>query len=254
MQGRFGNKGNFEVVTPRRDGGIAHLWRDNDADGRPWELSKKTFGTDVYEAVALVHGDLEDHHLEVLGRSGTALAHFWRDNASPSQWHTAPMLDASFRRIEHRATGVPGFIQSRRRGSRGNFEVITPIEGGGVLHLWRDNDDPTFVWSARPLDDEAELEAATVFESGLLPDGSRDLLFFGFGPRETVHMREPQPLPGPRAARRQAGAATGRRSRSSAPPPGAAAAVTAPPWASAAWRTIASPSPDPGVRRAEAAR
>ena len=47
---------------------------------------------------------------------------------------------------------------------------------------------------------------------------------------------------------------TGSRSVSSAPPPGAADAVTVPPCASAAWRTIARPSPEPGVRRAAAAR
>jgi hypothetical protein len=35
IQGSFGNQGNFEVLVPlgRR---VAHLWRDNDAPGRPW--------------------------------------------------------------------------------------------------------------------------------------------------------------------------------------------------------------------------
>src|SRR5215207_108017 len=42
--------------------------------------------------------------------------------------------------------------------------------------------------------------------------------------------------------------------RSCAPPPSALAAETAPPWASATCRTIASPSPDPGKPRAERAR
>src|SRR5438270_11287790 len=39
-----------------------------------------------------------------------------------------------------------------------------------------------------------------------------------------------------------------------APPPGAFAASTKPPCASAAWRTIASPSPEPGFERADRAR
>src|SRR6185312_17219979 len=38
--------------------------------------------------------------------------------------------------------------------------------------------------------------------------------------------------------------------RTIAPPPGAFAASTPPPWASAAWRTIARPSPEPGSERA----
>ena len=42
--------------------------------------------------------------------------------------------------------------------------------------------------------------------------------------------------------------------RSTAPPPGALAASTKPPCASAAWRTIASPRPDPGFERASRAR
>ena len=42
--------------------------------------------------------------------------------------------------------------------------------------------------------------------------------------------------------------------RSSAPPPGALAASTLPPCASAAWRTIARPRPEPGSARASSAR
>lgn len=42
--------------------------------------------------------------------------------------------------------------------------------------------------------------------------------------------------------------------RTSAPPPGALAASTLPPCASAAWRTMASPRPEPGRPRASRAR
>src|SRR5205807_3521923 len=42
--------------------------------------------------------------------------------------------------------------------------------------------------------------------------------------------------------------------RSTAPPPGTFAACAKPPCASAAWRTIASPSPEPGFARASFAR
>ena len=42
--------------------------------------------------------------------------------------------------------------------------------------------------------------------------------------------------------------------RSSAPPPAALAACTSPPCASAAWRTIARPRPEPGSARALSAR
>ena len=45
-----------------------------------------------------------------------------------------------------------------------------------------------------------------------------------------------------------AGAA--KRTRTSPPPSGAFSASTSPPWLSAAWRTIASPRPEPVVERA----
>ena len=44
------------------------------------------------------------------------------------------------------------------------------------------------------------------------------------------------------------------RSRNAAPPPSAASTVTAPPCASATWRTIARPRPDPGTARASSPR
>jgi acyl-CoA thioesterase-1 len=47
---------------------------------------------------------------------------------------------------------------------------------------------------------------------------------------------------------------TGSRSRISVPPPGGLSARMLPPWASATWRTMARPSPEPGVLRAEGAR
>ena len=37
------------------------------------------------------------------------------------------------------AAGPPAFIQSRF-GRRGNFEVVVPRAGGGLAHLWRNND------------------------------------------------------------------------------------------------------------------
>ena len=49
-------------------------------------------------------------------------------------------------------------------------------------------------------------------------------------------------------------APTGSVRRASVPPPGAASSATAPPWASATWRTIARPRPEPGRPRALAPR
>src|SRR5215210_1957906 len=39
------------------------------------------------------------------------------------------------------------FIQGSQ-GTNGNFEVVMPRAGGGIAHLWRNNDDPGLSWSA----------------------------------------------------------------------------------------------------------
>lgn len=35
LQSNYGTKGNFEVLVPLATGGIAHYWRNNDAEGIP---------------------------------------------------------------------------------------------------------------------------------------------------------------------------------------------------------------------------
>lgn len=37
------------------------------------------------------------------------------------------------------------FIQSRF-GNRGNFEIVLPRTGGGLVHFWRNNDAPANPW------------------------------------------------------------------------------------------------------------
>lgn len=42
--------------------------------------------------------------------------------------------------------GNPVLIQSRF-GTKGNFELVTPAAGGGLVHFWRTNDDPNLPWN-----------------------------------------------------------------------------------------------------------
>jgi hypothetical protein len=44
------------------------------------------------------------------------------------------------------ARGVPGLIQSRFGSKQMNFEVISPVVTGGLMHVWRDNDSGDLVW------------------------------------------------------------------------------------------------------------
>jgi lysophospholipase L1-like esterase len=69
------------------------------------------------------------------------------------------------------------------------------------------------------------------------------------------HIRQPQSS-GAQLSATQLSAAQldGSHSRISVPPPAGLSASIMPPWASVTWRTMARPSPEPGVLRAEGAR
>ncbi|HEX2373696.1 MAG TPA: hypothetical protein VHO93_06915 [Actinomycetota bacterium] len=140
IQGTLGEKGNFEAVRPLLDGRLAHFWRDNDAPNLRWRGPHRFGPTDVYEAVALIQGNISTvgggpGNLEIVVRRGDRLVHFWRDDVSPFPWHVSVEIPGS-----SGASGIPALIQGRF-GARGNFEVVTPLASGGLAHLWRDNDD-----------------------------------------------------------------------------------------------------------------
>src|SRR5713101_1737536 len=140
VQSRHGTKGNFEVVAPRAAGGLAHYWRNNDAAGLPWS-TPTPFGNSsyVYDAVALMRSNYGLGNLEVIARTGSTLHHYWREDGTTWAWH-GPTVVASG------VQGAPGFIQSDH-GVQGNFEVVTPKTGGGLVHYWRDNDQASQPWS-----------------------------------------------------------------------------------------------------------
>src|SRR5262249_3896008 len=71
-------------------------------------------------------------------RAGNTLWSFWRDGGPPYAWHGPSSIIGG-------ATGNPVLIQSRF-GSRGNFELVTPLSAGGGAHVWRNNDDPALPW------------------------------------------------------------------------------------------------------------
>ena len=140
VQGRFGTRGNFEVVAPLATGGLGHLWRDNDAFGMPWH-GPAPFGAaaGTVEAASLVQGTYDSPgNLEVVARAGNRLAHFWRDSGPAFAWNGPFWFYTG-------AAGTPSLVQGRF-GTRGNFEVVAPLAAGGMGHFWRDNDAPGMPW------------------------------------------------------------------------------------------------------------
>ncbi len=141
VQGLFGGIGNFELVTPRQSGGLAHYWRNNDDPALPWN-GPYPFGGSVGDVddVALVESNFGNPgNLELVVRAGDQLLFFWRDSGPAFTWNGPYPITGGVQ-------GRPALIQGRF-GAKGNFELVTPLVGSGLAHLWRNNDDPALPWS-----------------------------------------------------------------------------------------------------------
>jgi hypothetical protein len=141
VQGSSGRAGNFEVIIPLATGGFTHFYRNNDLPGLPWSRTVEGAAhLGPLGAVTLIESDYHDHGgqrtLEAVVRAGNRLYHLFRNGS----WsHT---VDPFF----SRANGQPGFIQGRNGANKRNFEVVTPLQDGGMQHIYRDNDDPRIPW------------------------------------------------------------------------------------------------------------
>lgn len=142
IQGKFGFRGNFEVVLPSKTAlGLVHYSRNNDVPGLPWSGPTRFGGAVSYQGASLIQSNFgSPGNLEVVAVTSTnQLVHFWRDSGPSFTW-TGPFVIASG------VTGVPGLIQGRF-GTTGNFEVVVPSVSGGLLHFFRNNDAPGLPWS-----------------------------------------------------------------------------------------------------------
>jgi len=139
VQGKFGTRGNFELVVPEAAAGLYHLFRNNDNGFLPWSVPTP-FGTNSgqVDAVSLIQSSFgSPGNLEIIVRMGANLFHFWRDSGPAFQWN-GPFAVGSG------ASGVPSFVQGRF-GNPGNFELVTPMAGGGLAHFWREA-APPWTW------------------------------------------------------------------------------------------------------------
>lgn len=146
IHGRFLTPGNFELVAPMQSGGIAHYSRVNSDLTLPW-VGPAVFATDLgkVDAVSMIQstftGGSGRGNLEVVALSQGSLFAYWREDAPPYRWHgptVIPMGAMSSR-------GNPALIQGRFL-SPGNFEIVVPLESGGIAHFSRVNVDPATPW------------------------------------------------------------------------------------------------------------
>lgn len=142
VQGRYGGRGNFELIFPATDGGIMHMWRNHDVYGFPWSAPKR-FAPQLgrVDAVSLIQGSRGGGPgcLEAVARIGSRLVHLWRDQTAQANWHTTVFFADG-------VTGNPVMIESQFPGAR-NFEVVVPSATAGLIHYWRNNQAPGTPWS-----------------------------------------------------------------------------------------------------------
>ncbi|MGF1515898.1 MAG: galactose oxidase-like domain-containing protein [Elainellaceae cyanobacterium] len=166
VQSDYGVANNFEAVFHSATEGLAQVYRDNAQPQFPWigplppeyfftcgpsgetgkALHGSFFGAGDASEVSLIQSNFKDFgakngHLELVVRHGDRLALYWRASSAPLLW-TGPLYIPSS--ATH--TGSPALIQGDF-GTLGNFELVTPHSGSGLLHYARFNDDPAVPWA-----------------------------------------------------------------------------------------------------------
>lgn len=139
------NRRNFEVVVALENGGLAHWWRSHDdPNDMSWHQSIQFAQGITFESVSLIQSNfgmnpasLAGGNLEVIARSTAGkLYHMYREG--DTEWsNPREIVLADGSTIT--ATGVHSFVQGKS-GTKGNFELIVPLSGGGLAHFYRDND------------------------------------------------------------------------------------------------------------------
>ncbi|WP_432207284.1 galactose oxidase-like domain-containing protein [Burkholderia pyrrocinia] len=138
LQSNRGGALQLELVVGMSRGGMAHYWRD-DKDNFTWKLSN-IFGSGQVKGVAVIQGNYigpdNNANLELVA---------WVDDRLES-WCCE---GRAWRKLGNIAgggiAGVPALRQSNY-GTKGNFEVLVPIAGGGIAHYWRENDSGGIPW------------------------------------------------------------------------------------------------------------
>ena len=89
VQSRFGQQGNFELVTPASTGGINFSWRNNDDPELPWApTSRFSESLGAVDAITMIQSNFGDPgNLELIARVGEQLYFLWRDSGPAFQWN-----------------------------------------------------------------------------------------------------------------------------------------------------------------------
>lgn len=184
IQGRWGGRGNYEVVAPLAAGGMGHWWRDNDHPDLPW-YGPSTFGWEAagaseaggpgpVGAVAMVHGRASDN-LELVARVGSRLQHWWRDGLG--SWHRGPDIGLG-------ASGVHDLVEGAGPEPHlSNYELVAPLAAGGMGHWSADPKAPALAWGGPT----ATFGSGQVLAVGLVQGTNGNLEVVAAGPARVEH-------------------------------------------------------------------
>lgn len=154
LQSRSGHFGNFELICPLVDGGIAHYWRDNDSAELQWHGPSTVLAPERhFEAVTMIQSSFGNgQNLELVAQSGQELFFFWRSNPEDHfQWH-GPLQIV----LEGQDFPGPGgnlALVEGNFGSKGtNFELLGIVASllggqGPIFHAFRNNDLAEMPWA-----------------------------------------------------------------------------------------------------------
>jgi hypothetical protein len=128
----------FRAVLVTADGMLTEFNRNNNNPPPPSWPRIMSFGAGAaIQAVTLIRSNLFRGKLEVIARAANGgLLYFHRPPSLP--WVGPFPLRVNNVAVAN-AAGVPGLIQGNV-GQVGNLELVTPLVGGGLLHLARNND------------------------------------------------------------------------------------------------------------------
>ena len=173
--GTYGAMGNYELVTPLESGGIGYLERSNDDPSFPW-TAPIVFGTElgVVDAVSLIQSNFSTAgsgpgNLAVVARAGNDLFYFYRDDVDPFAWHGPEPILSGVAGVLSLVQTIPGSY-----GIKGNYELVVPLQNGGIGSFYRNNDDPTLSWSGPTVfaTELGAVHAVTLIQSNFSTAGS----------------------------------------------------------------------------------
>jgi hypothetical protein len=106
------------------------------------------FATNVgrFDAITMIQSNFStgSHvgNLELAALFQSSLLYYWREDVPPYIWHGPEPMKGFEQRLFR---GNPVLIQGRFE-KRGNFELVVPLQSGGIAHYSRVNDSPDLPW------------------------------------------------------------------------------------------------------------